>query len=221
MAHHPHIEEQFVSVNGRKLHYAVAGQQDRPAILLVHGAHPSLNWKVWDLNIGPLAEALHVFALDMPGYGQSAQHEGVTLEPYPFEHFAMTLADFIAELRIGPATLVGSSAGGGSALLAAANHPALVQRLVLVDSNGTRNEMLRQCASEIRSPTLLIWQEGDEVHPVEDGRALAALIPGSRFELLQGIDQPAPEQQNYHNHWPHRLNPERFNRLVLDFVKTP
>jgi pimeloyl-ACP methyl ester carboxylesterase len=221
VAQNPHIEDQFVNVNGRKLHYAVAGRQDRPAILLVHGAHPSLTWKVWDQNIGPLAESLHVFALDMPGYGQSAQHEEVTLEPYPFEHFAMTLADFIAELRIGPATLVGSSAGGGAALVAAANHPALVQRLVLVDSMGAENEFLRKRASEIRSPTLFIWQEGDEVIPVEHGRALAALIPGSRFELLKGIDYPAPEQQNYHNHWPHRLNPERFNRLVLDFVSMP
>ncbi|HEY7351104.1 MAG TPA: alpha/beta fold hydrolase [Ktedonobacterales bacterium] len=219
MAQHPQIEEQFVTLNGRKLHYAVAGRQDHPAVLLVHGAHPSLTWKVWDQNIGGLAETLQVFALDMPGYGQSARHEGVSLDPYPYEHFAMTLVDFVAELRIGPATLIGSSAGGGASLLAAANNPALVRRLALVDSNAAKNELLRRHASEIRSPTLLIWQEGDEVSPVEDGRALAALIPGSRFELLSGIDRPAPEQQNYHCHWPHRLNPERFNRLVLDFLK--
>jgi pimeloyl-ACP methyl ester carboxylesterase len=220
VAQHPQIEEQFVTLNGRKLHYAVAGRQDRPAVLLVHGANPSLTWKVWDQNIRALAEELQVFALDMPGYGQSAQHEGVTLNPYPFEHFAMTLADFVAELRIGPAALIGSSAGGGTCLLAAANHPALVRRLVLVDSVGVKNALLRQCASEIRSPALLIWQEGDEVIPVEYGQALAAAIPGSRLEILAGIDCPAPEQQNYHCHWPYRLNPERFNRLVLDFLKT-
>ena len=218
---HPHIQEQFVNLNGRKLHYAVAGQQDHPAVLLVHGAHQSLSWKVWDQNIGVLAESMQVFALDMPGYGQSAQHEGITLDPYPFEHFAMTLADFIAELRIGPAALVGSSAGGGSALVAASHNPALVRRLVLVDSAGAQNEFLRKHASEVRSPALLIWQDGDLVHPVEDGRALTALIPGSRMEVLSGVDHPAPEQQNYQCHWPHRLNPERFNGLVLDFLQTP
>ncbi len=217
----PHIQEQFVTLNGRKLHYAVAGQQQHPAVLLVHGAHPSLTWKVWDLNIGALAETLQVFALEMPGYGQSAQHEGITLDPYPFEHFGTTLADFIAELRIGPAAIVGSSAGGGSALVAASHHPALVRRLVLVDSNGAKNDFLRKHAREVQSPTLLIWQEGDEVHSVEDGRALAGLISGSRFEVLSGIDRPAPEQQNYHCHWPHRLNPERFNQLVLDFLTNP
>ncbi len=221
MAQHPQIEEQFVTLNGRKLHYAVAGRQDHPAVLLVHGANPSLTWKVWDQNISALAEALQVFALDMPGYGQSAQHEGVTLNPYPFEHFAMTLIDFVAELRIGPAALIGSSAGGGACLLAAANNFALVRRLVLVDSAGVGIDLLSKRASEIHAPTLVIWQEGDGVIPVEHGRALAALIPGSRFELLSGIDQPAPAQQNYHCHWPHRLNPERFNRLVLDFLDTP
>ncbi len=219
MAQHPQIEEQFVTLNGRKLHYAVAGRQDHPAVLLVHGANPSLTWKVWDQNISALAETLQVFALDMPGYGQSAQHEGVTLEPYPYEHFAMTLIDFVAELRIGPAALVGSSAGGGVCLLAAANHSALVRRLVLVDSSGAKNDLLRQRAGEIRSPTLIIWQQEDETIPVERGRELAALIPGSRLEVLAGVDNPLPNQRSYHH--PHRLNPERFNRLVLDFLNTP
>jgi pimeloyl-ACP methyl ester carboxylesterase len=216
-----HIEEQFVTLNGRKLHYAVAGRQDHPAVLLVHGSSPSLTWKVWDQNIGALAERLQVFALDMPGYGQSAQHEGVALAPYPVEHFAVTLIDFVAELRIGPAALIGSSAGGATCLLAAANNPALVRRLVLVDSAGAKADLLRKHAADVRSPTLLIWQQEDQAIPVEHGWDLAALIPGSRLEVLSGVDLPAPEHQNYHYHWPHRLNPERFNRLVLDFLSAP
>jgi pimeloyl-ACP methyl ester carboxylesterase len=214
------IQEQFVTLNGKKLHYAVAGQQDRPAVLLVHGASPSLTWKVWDLTIGPLAADLQVFALDLPGYGQSARHEGITLDPYPFDYFADTVIDFVAELRIGPATLIGSSAGGGVCLMAAANHPTLVRRLVLVDSSGAQDDHLRKCAADVRSPTLLIWQQEDAVIPVERGRQLEALIPGSHLEVLMGFDRPAPEHHNYNGHWPHRLNPERFNRLVLEFIKT-
>ena len=221
MAQAAQIQEQFVTLNGKKLHYAVAGQQDRPAVLLVHGASPSLTWNVWDLTIGPLAAACHVFALEMPGYGQSAQHEGITLDPYPFEFFADTLIDLIAELRIGPAALIGSSAGGGTCLMAAAYHPALVSRLVLVDSMGAKQEQLRRCAADVRSPTLIVWQQEDQVIPVEHGRALESLIPGSHLEILMGFDRPAPEHNNHHGHWPHRLNPERFNRLVLEFIKSP
>ena len=217
MAHSAQIEEQFLTLNGRKLHYAVAGRPDHPAVLLVHGANPASTWKLWDQTIGALAEHLQVFALDMPGYGQSAQHEGIVLDPYPYEHFAMLLNDFVAELRIGPAALVGSSAGGGACLLATANNPALIHRLVLVDSVGAKNLLLRKHAEEIRSPTLLVWQQEDAVIPVERGRELAELIPGSRLEILAGVDTPPPDQHNHHH--PHRLNPERFNRLVLEFVK--
>lgn len=215
------IQDQFVTLNGKKLHYAVAGRQDHPAVLLVHGGNPSLTWKVWDQNLSALAEDMQVFALDMPGYGQSAAYDGVALEPYPFEQFADALIDFVAGLRIGPATLIGSSAGGGVCLMAAANHPALVRRLVLVDSSGAKTPALRQCATEVRSPTLIVWQQEDETIPVENGRILESLIPDSRLEILLGFDSPAPENNNYRGHWPHRLNPERFNRLVLDFLKTP
>ena len=221
MAQAAQIQDQFVALHGKKLHYAVAGQQDRSAVLLVHGGNPTLTWKVWDQNLGALAEEMQVFALDMPGYGQSAAREGVSLEPYPFESFAEALIDFVAELRIGPATLIGSSAGGGVCLMAAANHPALVRRLVLVDSSGARHEALRECAAEVRSPTLIIWQQEDGTIPVENGRILESLIPGSHLEILSGFDRPAPEHNNYNGHWPHRLNPERFNRLVLNFLQTP
>lgn len=221
MAQAAQIQDQFVTLHGKKLHYAVAGRQDRPAVLLVHGASPSLTWKVWDQNLVALAEEMQVFALDMPGYGQSPAREGVALEPYPFEPFAETLIDFVAELRIGPATLIGSSAGGGVCLMAAANHPALVRRLVLVDSSGAKTAALRECAAEVRSPTLIVWQQEDETIPVENGRILESLIPGSHLEILLGFDRPAPEHNNYGGHWPHRLNPERFNRLVLDFLQTP
>ena len=221
MAQAAQIQDQFVTLNGKKMHYAVAGRQDRPAVLLVHGASPSLTWKVWDQNLVALAEEMQVFALDMPGYGQSAAHEGISLEPYPFEQFADALIDFVAELRIGPATLVGSSAGGGVCLMAAANHPTLVRRLVLVDSVGAKHAALRQCAADVRSPTLIVWQQEDEIIPVEQGRELEAIIPGSHLEVLLGFDRPAPEYNNYNGHWPHRLNPERFNRLVVDFLKTP
>lgn len=221
MAQAAQIQDQFVTLNGKKVHYAVAGRQDRPAVLLVHGASPALTWKVWDQNLIALAEEMQVFALDMPGYGQSAAYDGVSLEPYPFEQFADVLIDFVAELRIGPAALIGSSAGGGVCLTAAANHSALVRRLVLVDSVGAKNAALRQCATEVRSPTLIVWQQEDGTIPVENGRILESLIPGSHLEVLLGFDRPAPEHNNYNGHWPHRLNPERFNRLVLDFLKTP
>ena len=41
-------------------------------------------------------------------------------------------------------------------------------------------------ARQITVPTLVIQGSDDQRYPVEAGRTLAALIPGSRFELIEG-----------------------------------
>ncbi len=41
-------------------------------------------------------------------------------------------------------------------------------------------------ARQITVPTLVIQARDDHLVPVEAGRTLAALIPGSRFELIEG-----------------------------------
>jgi pimeloyl-ACP methyl ester carboxylesterase len=41
-------------------------------------------------------------------------------------------------------------------------------------------------ARQITVPTLVIQGSDDQLYPVEAGRTLAALIPGSRFELIEG-----------------------------------
>ena len=41
-------------------------------------------------------------------------------------------------------------------------------------------------ARQIAVPTLVIHGSDDTVVPVEAGRTMAALIPGARFELIEG-----------------------------------
>jgi pimeloyl-ACP methyl ester carboxylesterase len=41
-------------------------------------------------------------------------------------------------------------------------------------------------ARQITVPTLVIQGSEDQLNPIEAGRMLAALIPGSRFELVEG-----------------------------------
>jgi pimeloyl-ACP methyl ester carboxylesterase len=63
--------------------------------------------------------------------------------------------------------------------------------------------------SQIKSPTLLIWGDKDNLVPVAAGEAMHKLIPGSRLEVLEGAG--------------HVLMWDRaktFNRLVLDFLTT-
>jgi pimeloyl-ACP methyl ester carboxylesterase len=118
----------FAEVNGVRVHYQEAGEPSAPAVVLVHG-FASSNW-VWSEVLVPLAEeGFRVVAPDLVGFGFSGKpRDG----EYTFEAQARTLTGLMDALGIGRATLVGSSYGGGVALVAALDSPERIERLVLV-----------------------------------------------------------------------------------------
>jgi pimeloyl-ACP methyl ester carboxylesterase len=98
-----------------------------PPMILVHGLGGShLNWT----RVGPLlAERARVLAPDLPGFGRTrpaGRSTGVLAN-------SRFLGRFVREVAGGPAIVVGNSMGGLIGILAAANHPAEVAGLVLLD----------------------------------------------------------------------------------------
>jgi len=59
----------------------------------------------------------------------------------------------------------------------------------------------------ITAPTLVVWTSDDPTADVAEGRRIAAMIPGARFELMPGC-----------GHWPQYEDPATFNRLHIDFL---
>ncbi|CAM4175946.1 4,5:9,10-diseco-3-hydroxy-5,9, 17-trioxoandrosta-1(10),2-diene-4-oate hydrolase [Mycobacterium basiliense] len=59
----------------------------------------------------------------------------------------------------------------------------------------------------ITAPTLVLWTSHDPTAGVPEGRRIAAMIPGARFELMSGC-----------GHWPQYEDAKTFNRLHLDFL---
>ncbi|MFC5832733.1 alpha/beta fold hydrolase [Nonomuraea insulae] len=66
---------------------------------------------------------------------------------------------------------------------------------------------LRPRLPEIACPTLLVQGDRDAGVPPARTKAAAALIPGCRLELLEGV-----------GHWSSRQCPDRVNALVADFL---
>jgi len=60
---------------------------------------------------------------------------------------------------------------------------------------------------KITAPTLVVWTSDDPTADVEEGRRIASMIPGARFELMPGC-----------GHWPQYEDPATFNRLHLEFL---
>jgi pimeloyl-ACP methyl ester carboxylesterase len=120
--------EQVVTVLDQRIHYLEAGR-GRPVILL-HGLGATK--EVWLANLAALAAHHHVYAIDQIGFGRSDK----PLLDYKIATFVDFLQGFMASQNLDRATLVGNSLGGWVALDFALQHPAMVDRLVLVDSAG-------------------------------------------------------------------------------------
>jgi 2-hydroxy-6-oxonona-2,4-dienedioate hydrolase len=59
----------------------------------------------------------------------------------------------------------------------------------------------------ITAPTLVLWTSDDPTADVTEGRRMASMIPGARFEVMQGC-----------GHWPQYEDAKTFNSLHLDFL---
>ncbi|MEU6581515.1 alpha/beta fold hydrolase [Nocardia sp. NPDC046763] len=126
----------WIEVDGRRTRVRVAGDPDRPPILLLHGIGRSL--EDWASQFRLLAASHRVIALDIPGFGFSARLR----EPSSLEVFAHGVArtlDALGENR--PVHLVGNSLGGAVAMRLLVAAPERVASLTLVDSAGFGSEV--------------------------------------------------------------------------------
>jgi len=60
---------------------------------------------------------------------------------------------------------------------------------------------------QITAPTLVLWTSDDPTADVSEGARIASMIPGARFEVMEGC-----------GHWPQYEDPKTFDRLHLDFL---
>ena len=114
----------FVRTATHRIHYNEAGV-GHPVILL-HGSGPgSTGWSNFRTNIAALAADFHVYAVDMPGWGDSDTQTPET----GYDHVAALIA-FMDALDIDKAALVGNSMGGITSISTAILHPERVSHLI-------------------------------------------------------------------------------------------
>jgi pimeloyl-ACP methyl ester carboxylesterase len=120
------VQSRFADVNGVKLHYLTAGKGD-PVVLLHGYAETSHMWR-------PLFPALvknhTVIAPDLRGFGQSSVPE----QGYTKKQMAQDIHALVKSLGYAKVSIVGHDIGLMVAYAYAAQYPADVDRIVLMDA---------------------------------------------------------------------------------------
>jgi pimeloyl-ACP methyl ester carboxylesterase len=117
--------------NGETLGYREGGRTG-PVIVLLHGNLTSS--KHMEILMERLEDSYKLFALDMRGFGISTYHQRIG----SLKDLADDIRLFADELKLKKFSLLGWSTGGAVAMQFAADHPHLVEKLVLIESVGIK-----------------------------------------------------------------------------------
>lgn len=147
----------FLDVDGVRVHYQEAGNDDAPALVLIHGfASSTLVWSKVFLRLAE--EGYRVIAVDMLGYGYSAKPRN---GEYTIAGQAKLLTRLLDSLGIPQAIFVGSSYGGAVAATCALDYPDRVEKLVLVGTVNNNRPLAYKLMRVFGSPVF-----GDVVSPL-------------------------------------------------------
>lgn len=127
---HSAIRHGYADINGIRLHYAAAGDADRPLILFLHG-FPEF-WYAWRNQLEEFGADFLAVAPDLRGFNLSAKPEGV--EAYRAKHLVADIAGLATHFRKQRFTLVAHDWGGAVGWTLAAAQPQRIERLVIVNS---------------------------------------------------------------------------------------
>ena len=217
-----------VSVNGFRLYYEIEG--DGEPVVLIPGF--AAGRETWVGQTPSLSRNFRIITFDPRGVSESDKPDG----PQSISLLADDLARLLQALGISRAHIVGASFGGFVAQEFALKYPFMTRKLVLCcTSFGGANHVqpepdtLKLVASAkklnmgqfeaatsfdvesrvegIRSQTLVLSGDADEIVPVQNSRNLAAKIPGAQLRIIEG---------GSHTFFSERA--EEFNQILIDFL---
>ena len=169
-----------IDLGGFSVHCLECGSPEGSPVILLHGM--KFQAATWH-ELGTLdvlsGLGLHVYAVDMPGFGQSPVCECEPVE---------VLLRFIARLGLDRVVLIGPSMGGRIALEFGIKHPERLAGLILAGAVGVEEN--RSGLARIAVPTLIVWGSQDQVSPLANSDILLAGIPHAQREIFPDAPHP-------------------------------
>lgn len=194
----------FAEINGYRMHYSVFGEEDAPAMALIHGglgggdgSKDTINWQGAALS----AEYRCVF-YDRRACGESEAPAG----GYDIPNCARDLRMLLEHLGIGTAHILGSSAGGPIATQFALDYPEATESLLLINtmsySQEAQREVRRQELRRLKERVAAVGRQAAVEQAIADRFPQLASEDPERFariaaENLGRIDGIAATHQAY------------------------
>ena len=171
------IKYSKADVDGLKVFYREAGRVDAPALLLLHG-FPSASHMFRDL-IPLLADRFHIFAPDLPGFGQSDMPARSSFS-YTFDHIAGVIDRFTEIIGLKRFAMYVFDYGAPTGFRIAAKHPDRIT--AIISQNGNAYE---EGLSEGWTPIRAYWQEPSNTNR----KALRAFLSPqtTRWQYTHGV----------------------------------
>ena len=119
--------ENFVEVEGAKIHYLTWGDTKNPGLFFIHGFSANAHW--WDFIAPAFIEDYCVVAIDLSGSGDSDHRE-----TYSQEMYANEIKSVCDEMGWESADFIAHSMGGSISLNATSLYPEIFKSLYLLDS---------------------------------------------------------------------------------------
>ncbi|WP_420642417.1 alpha/beta fold hydrolase [Candidatus Leptofilum sp.] len=121
----------FIDVDGIILHTLLAGPEDGPLALLLHG-FPE-HWVSWRKQIPALAQAgYRVVVPDQRGYNRSSKPWGI--RPYRIDALTKDVAGLIETLGRETAVIIAHDWGGAVGWQFAADYPQMTEKLIILNA---------------------------------------------------------------------------------------
>lgn len=117
-----------IEIDGLNINYIVEGEGE--PIVVLHGWGANINTILSIVNI--LKDRYRVYALDLPGFGESQEPREVLGSP----EYADIVKSFMDMHKIRKVSLIGHSFGGKLSIILGSKYPELVNKIVLIDSAG-------------------------------------------------------------------------------------
>lgn len=173
------VRRRYLNVAGGQLHLLESTGADTGGLPLVM-LHPTASSSLMFLPVvSLLADAFRVIAPDTPGFGGSDPLEGAVT----VSSMAAVMVEALGELEVNRCRLYGNHTGAVLAAWIAANHPDLVERLMLSGPPLLSEERKKQLGAAVGP--LVIEEDGSHLTRLWDRYR--------RFTVSSGLEVPHRE----------------------------